>query len=137
MAGELSRLLLRPEACRLEGLNVQAYMSNRHPGRLYAALYFDRITQTVPDDTYHALWDCTDCICHISLAADHELPEYNGRLQQRLIQPMRKWQRSHSSVEVSLVYLDLDRRLHPYKTHCFEYNRRRRITPSSTLAHVA
>ena len=105
--GDLIRLFLDPESCCLEGFYMQAHVSAHRPGCLYAALYFKRIWQTVPDKIFHERWETAGCVCHISLAADDELPEYNLCTPKRLYQAMREWKSSHSSVKVILQYIYL------------------------------
>ena len=106
-AGELAVFFLAPESCCLERFYMQAQGSAHRPGHLYAALYFNRIWQTVPDKTYHERWEAEDCVCHISLAADDELPEYNLRTTQKLKEALQEWKSSHSRVKATLQYIDM------------------------------
>ena len=120
MAGELSLLFRTPETCWLKGLHIQAHVwrhrPGRHyadvetypPGRHYAALYFSGMEQTVADPQYHERWVCSDCVCHISLAADDELPDYNPRREEELRRALQEWKRSHGRVEATLLYRDLE-----------------------------
>ena len=120
MAGELSLLFRNPETCCLKGLHIQAHVwrhrPGRHyadveryrPGRHYAALYFSGMEQTVADPQYHERWVCSDCVCHISLAADDELPDYNPCGEEELRRALQKWKRFHRRVEATLLYRDLE-----------------------------
>ena len=63
--------------------------------------------KTVPDKTYHEWWEADDCVCHISLASDDELPEYNLRTTQKLKEALQEWKSSHSRVKATLQYIDM------------------------------
>ena len=104
---DLIRLFLKPESCCLAGFYMQAHDSAHRPGRLYAALYFKRIWQPVADEFFHEWWECAGCVCHISLAADDELPEYNLRTTQKLKEALQEWKSSHSRVKATLQYIDM------------------------------
>ena len=111
--GDLIRLFLDPESRCLEGFYMQAHVSAHRLGRLYAALYFKRIWQPVADEIYHEVWECAGCVCHISLAADDELPDFNLGTTQRLHKALGDWKFSHSSVEVTLHYTECAKPLLP------------------------
>ena len=106
-AGELAVFFLDPDSCCLERFYMKAERSAKRPGHLYAALFFNRMWKTVPDKTFHEWWEADDCACHISLASDDELPEYNLRTTQNLKEALQEWKSSHSRVKATLQYIDM------------------------------
>ena len=104
MAGEAARLFLRPTSCSLSGIYLKAREANEDRSRLYAAVYFNKMTSTVADDL-NEYWICRKCSCHISLTPIADMPRYNAGTVSALHKAMKKWQQSHDSVQATLHYM--------------------------------
>ena len=103
MAGEAAGLFLRPTPCCLSGIDLEAGEAKESRYRLYAAVHFNTMTSLLPDDLNYC-WICRNCSCHISLTRIRDMPHYDAKTVSDLHKAMKKWQRSHDSIQVTLHY---------------------------------